>query len=142
MLVGWRSGVTRSQTAVLAVLALAWIAVAAILAAVPEVLARALTPPNGGPVAASPFFGALSAFLALLAVGVFRHWRWTCWLFVVAFLFGALRVPGALLQLAGVLAPDGPRWYVLFQGLLGMLQPALGFALLVGYRRSGVWGDW
>jgi len=58
---------------------------------------------------------------------------------VVAFLFGALRAPATLLQLGGVLPPDGPTWYVLLQGLIGVVQPAVGRALLAGYRRSGVW---
>jgi hypothetical protein len=27
-----------------------------------------------------------------------------------------------------------------FQGLIGLAQLAIGLAMLVGYRRSGVWG--
>jgi len=73
------------------------------------------------------------------AFGALRRWRWTFWLVVVACLFGALRAPAALLQLGGVLPPDGPIWYVLLQGLIGVVQPAVGRALLAGYRRSGVW---
>jgi hypothetical protein len=52
-----------------------------------------------------------------------------------------LRVPVAILQLIGVLAADGPRWYVSFQGLLGVLQVAIGLAMVVGYRRAGAWGE-
>ena len=76
----------------------------------------------------------------LLGVGVVRRWRWTFWLVLVAFLFGVLRVPVAILQLTGILAANGPTWYVAFQGLLGVLQFAIGLAMVAGYRRAGVWG--
>ena len=76
----------------------------------------------------------------LLAVGVLRRWRWTFWLILVAFGFGVLRVPLAILQLTGVLSVSTPSWYVLLQGLIGLAQFAIAFAMLVGYRRSGVWG--
>ena len=33
-----------------------------------------------------------------------------------------------------------PSWYVVFQGLIGLAQLAIGLAMLAGYRRSGVWG--
>jgi hypothetical protein len=51
-----------------------------------------------------------------------------------------LRVPVAVLQLTGVLARDTPTWYVLFQGLLGLVQFGMGLVMVVGYRRSGTWG--
>jgi hypothetical protein len=63
------------------------------------------------------------------------------WLVLVAFLTGVLRVPVAVLQLTGVLAADGPRWYVVFQRLLGVVQVAVGLAMLADYRRAGVWGE-
>jgi peroxiredoxin len=83
---------------------------------------------------------ALSAFIALLGLGVLRRWRWTFWLLVVAFLFGELRVPASVLALTGVLPTSGPTWYVLVQALIGLLQCAIGLAMLGGYRRAGVWG--
>jgi hypothetical protein len=73
-------------------------------------------------------------------LGVLRRWRWTFWLILVAFGFGVLRVPLAILQLTGVLNVSTPSWYVLLQGLIGLAQFAIAFAMLVGYRRSGVWG--
>jgi hypothetical protein len=51
-----------------------------------------------------------------------------------------LRVPVAILQLTGVLTANAPTWYVAFQGLLGIVQLAIGLAMLAGYRSSGVWG--
>lgn len=63
------------------------------------------------------------------------------WLVPVAFLAGVLRVPVAILQLTGALAAPGPTWYVAFQGVLGVVQFAIGLAMVAGYRRAGVWGS-
>ncbi len=88
------------------------------------------------------FLAALSAFLVLLGVGVVRRWRWVFWLVVVAFVLGGvLRVPVSILQLSGVLPAEGPAWYVLLQAIIGLVQVAIGLAMLAGYRRSGVWGS-
>ena len=76
----------------------------------------------------------------LLAVGVLQRWRWTFWLILVAFLAGAVRVPVAILQLVDALPTDVPSWYVVLQALIGLVQLAIGLDMLVGYRRSGVWG--
>jgi hypothetical protein len=74
-------------------------------------------------------------------VGVVRRWRWVFWLVLLAFLAGALRVPVAILELAGLLPAAAPGWYVVLQGGLGLVQLALGLGLLAGYRRAGIWGD-
>jgi hypothetical protein len=112
-----------------------------IRAAAPEVYDQALRfPPSWPGWAGIAFLLALAAFLALLAVGVLRRWRWTFWLILVAFLAGVLRVPVAILQLTGVLRASVPSWYVVFQGLIGLVQLAIGLVMLAGYRRSGVWG--
>jgi hypothetical protein len=86
------------------------------------------------------FLAALSGLIGLLVVGVVRRWRWTFWLILVAFLFGALRVPVAVLQLTGVLTTHTPAWYVLYQGLLGVAQCGIGLVMVADYRRSGAWG--
>jgi hypothetical protein len=112
-----------------------------ILVAAPEVYDQALRLPPGWPRwAGVAFLLALFAFIALLAIAVLRRWRWTFWLILLAFLSGVLRVPVAILQLTGVLAANTPAWYVMFQGLIGLAQFAIGLAMLAGYRRSGVWG--
>jgi hypothetical protein len=46
----------------------------------------------------------------------------------------------AILQLTGVLAATGPTWYVGFQGLLGIVQFAIGLVMVASYRRAGIWG--
>ena len=47
----------------------------------------------------------------------------TFWLILVAFRFGVLRVPVAVLQVTGVLAAHAPAWYVL------VTRPVLRLAL-------------
>jgi hypothetical protein len=109
--------------------------------AAPDVYDQALKlPPSWPGWAGIAFLLALTGFIALLAVGVLRRWRWAFWLILVAFLAGVLRVPVAILQLAGVVAVDVPSWYLVFQGLVGVAQLAIGLTMLADYRRSGVWG--
>jgi hypothetical protein len=86
------------------------------------------------------FLAALSGFIGLMAIGVLRRWRWAFWLIMVAFLAGVLRVPVAGLQVTGVLDADGPTWYVLLQGLLGVVQFVIGLTMVAVYRRDGIWG--
>ncbi len=124
----------RTQALVLAFFAVAWIGLVVILIAAPEIYGRTIA------VAPPAFLAAISLLVAFFAIGVARRWRWTFWLLVVAFLAGALRVPVAILQLAGAIQADGPAWYAAFQGAIGVTQVAVGAAMLRGYRREGVWG--
>ena len=71
---------------------------------------------------------------------MFRRWRWTFWLVLVAFLAGLLRVPASALELTGFLPSDGPTWYLLLQAAIGLVQFAIGLAMLIGLRKSGPWG--
>jgi len=129
------------QSLVLGFFAVAWISLVAILVVEPEIYDSAMKLPAGRHLLADlAFLGTISAFIALLVVGVLRRWRWTFWLILVAFLFGVLRVPASILELTDVLNPAGPRWYVLFQALLGLVQVTIGLLMLAGYRRAGLWG--
>jgi hypothetical protein len=133
--------VNRTQALVLGFFLMTLASLAVILAAAPEVYDQALRLPSDSPRwMALTFLAALAVFIGFLAIGVVRRWRWTFWLILVAFLAGVLRVPVAALQLTGVLAADGPIWYLVFQGLLGVLQFAIGLAMVAGYRRAGIWG--
>ena len=119
----------------------AWIALLAILAFAPDIYARTLNPPLGQARAVEiGFLSALTVFLALMGVGVLRRWRWMFWLIVLTFLAGLLRTLASALELARVLPAGGPEWYVLFQGVIGLVQFGIGLALLRGYRKAGVWG--
>jgi hypothetical protein len=133
--------VNRTQALVLGFFLMALTSLVVILIAAPEVYDQALRLPSDSPRwMALTFLAALAVFIGLLAIGVVRRWRWMFWLILIAFLTGLLRVPVAGLQLTGVLAAEVPTWYVVFQGLLGALQFAIGLAMVAGYRRAGVWG--
>ncbi|HEY7201769.1 MAG TPA: hypothetical protein VIC57_16220 [Candidatus Dormibacteraeota bacterium] len=85
--------------------------------------------------------GGISALIVVLGVGVVRRWRWLFWLVLLAFLAGLLRVPASALTLAGVLPGGGPSWFVVLQAAIGVVQFAIGIAMLSGLRRGGVWGS-
>lgn len=132
----------RTQGLVLGFLVLAWTGLVAILVAAPEIYDRAPRLPAGDHrLAELTFLVAVSSFVALLGVGVVRRWRWTFWLITVAFLLGVLRVPASILQLAGLLRADDPAWYTVLQALIGLVQFAIGLAMVAGYRRGGIWGS-
>jgi hypothetical protein len=133
--------VNRTQALVLGFFVVALASLVVILVAAPEVYDQALGLRKGSAAMEVAFLAALTAFIGLLTVGVLRRWRWIFWLVLVAFFAGVLRVPVAVLQLTGVLAAVVPTWYVVFQGIIGLVQVAIGLAMLAGYRRSGVWGS-
>ncbi len=127
---------------VLAFVAAAWVAVVAILAVAPDVYDQAL----GLQIVDRRqfevgFLAALSIFLVIVATGVVRRWRWMFWLILVAFLAGVIRLPASALELAGTIPRQGPAWYVVLQGVIGAVQFVIGIAMLTGYRRSGIWGN-
>ena len=120
---------------------LVWAALVAILVLSPEVYTQTLRQVGGDSrLIEASFLIALSAFIALLVVGVFRRWRWTFWLILVAFFVGVLRVPASALQLAEIVPASGPTWYEALQGAIGVVQFLIALAMLAGYRKAGVWG--
>jgi hypothetical protein len=134
-------GVNRTQALVLGFGLAAWLSLIAILLAAPDVLASGLQlPPGGSLVPELAFLVAITALIGLLGVGVVRRWRWMFWLILVAFLAGVLRVPASALELAGKLPMGGPGWYVLLQAAIGVVQFAIGLAMLAGFRAAGIWG--
>jgi len=133
--------VNRTQALVLGFCVVAWLGLIAIAVAAPDVLAGTLPLPPGGSFGPElAFLLAITALVGLLGVGVVRRWRWLFWLILIAFLAGALRIPASILELAGRLPATGPAWYVLLQAAIGLLQFAIGLAMLSGFRHSGVWG--
>jgi len=135
----------RPQGLVLGFFVLAWSSLVAILVAAPEVYGQALRLPAGDDrrLLELAFLAAVSAFIVVLGIGVLRRWRWTFWLIVVAVILGGvLRVPASILQLVGLVRADVPVWYTLLQALIGLVQFAIGLAILADYRRSGVWGSY
>lgn len=132
----------RTQLLVLSFFGLIWIALVVIFVFSPEVYASTLQRVQGDIVAIDiAFLVALSAVIGLLTVAIVRRWRWAFWLILVAFLFGLLRVPASGLQLAGVLQATGPTWYEVLQAVIGLVQFLIALAMVRGYRRAGVWGE-
>ncbi len=132
----------RTQLLVLAFFVLVWIALVVILVLSPNVYAHTLQQAPGDIGAIEVvFLVALSALIGLLVAGVVRRWRWAFWLILVAFLFGLLRLPASVLQFAGVMQTTGPAWYELLQGAIGLVQFLIALAMVTGYRRAGMWGE-
>jgi purine-cytosine permease-like protein len=132
--------INRTQALVLWFVLVAWLSMIVILVAAPEVYGEALPALGHRRAVEIAFLVLLSAFLGLLAVGVLRRWRWIFWLILIAFGLGLVRVPVAVLQLLGQLAPAGPAWYVVLQGVSGVIQFVIALVMLADYRRAGTWG--
>jgi hypothetical protein len=133
--------INRTQALVLGFSLAAWLALIVLLVVAPDVFSAALKlPPGGSRPAELAFVVAIGALIGLLGVGVVRRWRWMFWLVMLAFLAGVLRAPASLLELAGVVPASGPTWYVLLQAAIGLMQFAIGLAMLSAFRRAGVWG--
>ncbi|HXM54423.1 MAG TPA: hypothetical protein VOB72_03465 [Candidatus Dormibacteraeota bacterium] len=133
--------INRTQALVLGFGVAAWLALIVLLLTAPDVIAGGLKPPSADSRAFGlAFLAPVTALIGLLGVGVVRRWRWMFWLLLVAFLAGVLRVPAAALELAGILLPSGPTWYVLLQAAIGLVQFAIAVAMLFDFRRAGVWG--
>jgi hypothetical protein len=129
------------QALVLGFLGFAWLSLVAVLAFAPDVYDQSLNlPADNARPGELVFLVVLSAFIALVAFGVLRRWRWMFWLLLVAFLSGVLRVPASILELTGGLPATGPTWYVVVQALIGLLQLAIGVVMLREFRTHGTWG--
>jgi len=127
--------VSRVQWAVLAFFAAVWVALAAILVAAPEIYSL-----TAAGVLPGLFFAGISLLIAVCVIGTVARWVWLFWLIEIAFLAGALRIAASALAFAGLVQLDGPPWYVAFQGVIGVVQLAIGIAMLRSYRRAGIWG--
>ena len=140
-MVSWRgSGINRTQGLVLTFFLLAWAAAITILVVAPQVYDPALRrAPGSLAMAQTAFVVALSGLICVVLVGVVRRWRWLFWLILAAFALGILRVPVAVLELAGHTAAS-PTWYVVLQAGVGVIQSAIALTMLADYRHSGVWG--
>lgn len=132
----------RTQLLVVGFFVLVWFALVTILVLSPEVYTQTLRKLGADSLEIEALFLiALSALIAFLVVGVFRRWRWTFWLVLIAFFFGALRLPASALQLAGMMPASGPSWYEALQGVIGVVQFLIAIAMFAGYRKAGVWGE-
>jgi hypothetical protein len=134
----------RTKALVLGLFAVYWVIVVVILAAARDVydgqLPQAVRLSGNQRPAEIGALLLLTTLFAVLSTGVIRSWRWTFWLILVAFMAGILRVLASALQLAGIVPSQGPAWYVVLQAVVGLIQFVIALAMLVGYRKTGVWG--
>lgn len=79
-------------------------------------------------------------FLAVLAVGVVRRWRWLWWLLPLAFTASALEIPAITLELAGVLPLAVPAWYALLRMLVSAALVGIAVWMWRLQRACGPWG--
>lgn len=133
--------ISRTQGLVLGFFALAWVTLAAILVLsqpVRELTLRRM--PGTGLPSILALLAGLLGLLTVLAIGVVKRWRWLFWLLLAAFAAGVARVPVAVLQLSGGMSATGPDWYVVVQGVSGLVQAGLAITMYADYRRAGPWG--
>jgi hypothetical protein len=133
--------INRIKTLVLGLFAVYWVIVVVILVAAHQVADQIMGLQGNQRPAEIGALLVLTALFGLLSTGVIRNWRWTFWLILVAFMAGILRVPVAGLQLAGIVPGQGTAWYVSLQAIVGLTQFVIALAMLAGYRRAGVWGE-
>ncbi len=110
----------------------------------PSIYAQSLTltssPADRYPVPVTLFLVGILALIALLILGVVRHWHWVFWIMLVAFFGSALQIPITLLQMTGVLPTADPLWYNLFRMGVGAFELGLAVWMIRIYRHKGVWG--
>jgi hypothetical protein len=115
----------------------------AVYVAAPSIYTQTLllqsSPTDRYPFPVTLFLVVILVFIAVLMVGVVRHWRWLFWLLLVAFGAMVLEIPATILQLTGVLPSIFPVWYSLCR--MGVAMIAVAIAVWMGqiYRHHGVW---
>jgi cell division protein FtsW (lipid II flippase) len=133
----------RLERAMIAFFVLAALSLLVVYVADPSIYAQSLSlassPADRYPVPVTLFLVGILAMIALLILGVMRHWRWVFWLMLVAFAGSALHIPVTLVQIAGVLPTADPLWYDLFRMGVAVVELALAVWMIHIYRHQGVW---
>jgi uncharacterized membrane protein YidH (DUF202 family) len=78
-------------------------------------------------------------FIAVVILGVVRHWRWLFWLLLLAFGFSILDIPATLFQLTGVIPGRLPLWYSLYRIGVAIIEVGIAVWMIQIYRQYGVW---
>jgi cell division protein FtsW (lipid II flippase) len=133
----------RLERAMIAFFVLAALSLLVVYVADPAIYAQSLSlassPADRYPVPVTLFLVGILAMIALLILGIMRHWRWVFWLMLVAFAGSALHIPVTLVQIAGVLPTADPLWYDLFRMGVAVVELALAVWMIHIYRHQGVW---
>jgi len=104
----WNVAMNPIKALVLSLFAIYWVVVVLILVFARDVFDQVGRLAGDQRPTEIAYLLVLTTLLALLSIGVVRSWRWTFWLILVAFFAGILRVPTAVMQLAGVIPAQGP----------------------------------
>lgn len=102
-------------------------------------LLLASSPADRYPLPVTLFLVALLVFIAVLLVGVMRHWCWLFWLLLIAFAAMVLEIPATILQLTGVLPNLFPVWYSLCRMGIAIITVSIAIWMMRIYRHYGVW---
>jgi hypothetical protein len=97
------------------------------------------SPTDRYPLSVTLFLIAILVFIAILIVGVVRHWRWLFWLLLVAFGFSIFQIPVTILQLTDVIPDPFPVWYSLCRMGVAIIEVAIAVWMVQIYRHYGVW---
>ncbi len=134
---------THLERTIIAFFVLAALSLLVVYVADPAIYAQSLalssSPANRYPVPVTLFLVSILAVIALLTLGVVRHWRWVFWLMLVAFASSALQIPVTRLQVAGVLPSADPLWYSLFRLSVAIVEVGIAVWMIRIYRHEGVW---
>lgn len=135
--------INRTQALVLGFVGVSLAVLVLILVLAPEVYDAQLAPIGlaGNQAVRIGLVAAIAALIVVLAVGTVRRWQWTFWLILIAFAAGVLRAPIFGLQLLGVIPVEVPLWYAGLQAVIGIAQVVIAWAMWIGYRRAGPWGE-
>ena len=109
----------------------------------PSIYANTLLPVSSPadryPLPETLFLFVIVAFIAVLLVGVVRHWRWLFWLLLLAFGCMILEIPATVLQLIGVLPNLFPVWYSLCRMGVAIIAFLIALWMFRIYQYHGVW---
>src|SRR5437588_13043781 len=97
------------------------------------------SPTDRYPLPATLFLLGILVFIAVLFIGVARHWRWLFWSLLVAFAAMVLEIPATILQMSGVLPNLFPAWYSLCRMGVSCIAIAIAVWMIYIYRQHGVW---
>ena len=135
--------INRTQALVLGFVAVSLAVLVAILLIAPELYDAQLRPFGFADNKAIrlAFLLAVGGLIVVLGLGTVWRSRSAFWLILVAFAAGVLRVPVFGLQLVGLIPLDVPVWYASLQAAIGLAATSIAWAMWLGYRRGGPWGE-
>lgn len=111
-----------------------------------EILSLPPSAASSYPLFATLFLAGVLGLIAVLIVGVRRHWRWVFWLILLAFSAAVLDILVTLLQLAGVQLPGVltspyPVWYILYRMGIACLQVGIAVWMWRIFLQHGTWAQ-